>query len=265
VDDLQANRAMGYAEDLKAEAKFKRDLKEGRGTGRYENYIPWVNVHDFPSKGRAHRVFGTVARRIHHFFSDIEWRLFQHLDRCDDVRDIREQFPLDRNITRRTADRIGARHPLVPRTKTLNVMTTDILVDRLVNGKVEREACFVKPSSELEKPSVQAKLEIERIYWTEQEVHFRIFTEREFSRIVTKNLDWLRPIVPDEDQAADLNSPNGQTAAILDAISRMQHLSLRQFCVAIDKEFGADRGSSRALMRHLLATKAVTTDLAFSA
>jgi hypothetical protein len=54
-------------------------------------------------------VFGRKTGRIHHLLSDIEWRLFLHLEWCDLVSDIREPFPLDRAATRQS--QAGAGQP----------------------------------------------------------------------------------------------------------------------------------------------------------
>ena len=48
--------------------KLDRWIKEGRGQGEGENYKSWLTIQDFPSMGRATRVFGWTTNRIHHFF-----------------------------------------------------------------------------------------------------------------------------------------------------------------------------------------------------
>lgn len=37
------------------QAKYERYLKEGRGRGTGESYVPWIKTQDFPSQGRSHR------------------------------------------------------------------------------------------------------------------------------------------------------------------------------------------------------------------
>ncbi len=41
-----------------SDAKNKRWIKDGRGSGRNHEYKPWLTVRDLPSEGRSHRVFG---------------------------------------------------------------------------------------------------------------------------------------------------------------------------------------------------------------
>ena len=40
------------------EKKIARFLAEGRGSGELKNYKPWLNIQDFPSLGRVHRLTG---------------------------------------------------------------------------------------------------------------------------------------------------------------------------------------------------------------
>ena len=81
------------------EKKIARFLAEGRGSGELKNYKPWLNIQDFPSLGRVHRLNGWKTGRIQHFFSDLERDYFYLLDWTREVIDIREQFPLNREKT----------------------------------------------------------------------------------------------------------------------------------------------------------------------
>ena len=85
------------------EAKIARFLKEGRGAGRGPSYKPWLTIQDVPSHGRSHRFVGRVTGRLHHLLSDLEYRTLLIYDWSRIVTDIREQFPLDRDDTRRHA------------------------------------------------------------------------------------------------------------------------------------------------------------------
>lgn len=76
------------------EEKYKRFIKEGRGQGEGTDYKPWLTIQDFPSMGRATRIFGWKTQRIHHLFSDLQLRYFYLLEWEDSVIDIREHYPL---------------------------------------------------------------------------------------------------------------------------------------------------------------------------
>ena len=63
-----------------SEAKNRRWIKEGRGSGRGSEYKPWLTVRDLPSKGRSHRIFGHKSQRTHHLLSDLELAVFLSLE-----------------------------------------------------------------------------------------------------------------------------------------------------------------------------------------
>lgn len=174
------------------------------------------------------------------------------LDWCDDVTDIREQFLLNRDVTRRIAESLGVRHPTDNSIKTPQVMTTDFLVDVLRGDRTCQEACFVKPSSELEKIRVLEKLGIERSFWAEQNIPLRIFTEHEFSPVLTTNLQWLRTLSIDNQSEPWAGHHQEHADAVLRAIPRSNHLHLKKFCFCTDRDLDLEQGSTLALVRHLL-------------
>jgi len=55
---------------------IERRIREGRGTGRGGDYKPWLLVQDVPSQGLASRVKGVKTGRVHHLFSQLEYRSF---------------------------------------------------------------------------------------------------------------------------------------------------------------------------------------------
>ncbi len=252
---------MAYRKNAMDENKIGRLYKEGRGNGRGAEYLPWLTIHDVASHGRSHRVKGRKTGRIHHLLSDNEWRTFLFLDWCDDVTDIREQFPLNREMTRHIAESLSVRHPTDNRTKTPQVMTTDFLVDVLRDGRTWLEACCVKPSAELERPRVLEKLEIERRFWAEQDIPLRIFTELEFSQVLTTNLQWLRTLSFDNQSEPWEGYHHEHAGAVLSAIPRLHDLSLKDFCTRTDRDLSLEPGSALALVRHLVAIKSVSVDL----
>ena len=85
---------------------------------------------------------------------------FLWYDWQDDVVDIREQFPLYRDLTRVVAAEMEIRHPRDPHSRVDIVMTTDLLLtcaDRTVT------AVSCKSSSDFGARTLE-KLEIERRY-----------------------------------------------------------------------------------------------------
>lgn len=131
-----AKRRYGFDDD-----KLARFLKEGRGQGYGQSYRPWLTIQDVSSLGRSSRIRGRKTAREHHLLSDMETALFLLLDWSDSVTDIREQFPLDRDETRRIATEMGVRHPADAQSKTDIVMTTDFVVD--IRERSNHDDCTV--------------------------------------------------------------------------------------------------------------------------
>lgn len=252
---------MAYRKPGMNEAKIVRQYKKGRGQGRGADYLPWLTIYDLASLGRSHRVFGLKTGRIHHFLSDGEWRTFLHLDWCEDVADIREQFPLDRDHTRRIADSLGIRHPIDSISQTLQVMSTDFLIDVWRDGKLRLEACAVKRSEDLENKRTMAKLEIEHRYWAERDVPWHLLTERDFNPVVTKNLQWLRSLSFQKQREPWCGFHQEQAEAVLRAVPRCGSLSLREFCQHMDGDLDLEVGSTLTLIRHLLLIRSLDADL----
>jgi len=108
-------------------AKNERWIKEGRGQGRNQNYKPWLTVRDLPSEGRSHRVFGHKSQRTHHLFSDLELATFLLLEWHSDTEEIREQFPLELDVTIDLAREGGIVHPA--NAGVVQYMSSDFLVN----------------------------------------------------------------------------------------------------------------------------------------
>jgi hypothetical protein len=64
---------------------YEQKIKEGRGSGSGIDYIPWIKIQDFGSKGRVTRVKGIKTLRQHELFSDLERNYFYYLDFSDNV------------------------------------------------------------------------------------------------------------------------------------------------------------------------------------
>ncbi len=237
--------------------------KEGRGTGRGGDYKPWLTVQDVPSSGRVHRVRGLKTGRQHHLLSDIEWRHFLLFDWADDTEDIREQFPLDRALTQQIAEDLGIRHPLDPTTKVPLVMTTDLVVDVIVGGRLVTLARTIKPAAELSKPRILEKLEIERRYWLAQNVEWGILTERDVPMTPVSAILWVH-------QYGYLDNLSQPYPGYFEEKARLvlrelefqpSGLSLRQFCQDMDDLLDLETGTALFLTRHLLATKRLRCDM----
>ena len=167
---------------------FNKYLRKGRGQGIGAEYKPWITVQDFPSIGMVSRVSGTTTGRIHHLMSNLELSLFYLLDWSDDVQDIREQYPLiDLTQAIEIAEKADISYPYDLKSGFPYVLTSDFYLETTQGTMV----MSVKPSSELGKPRVREKLEIERRYWTMRGVQWSIMTENEISQTKASNIEWL--------------------------------------------------------------------------
>jgi hypothetical protein len=195
---------------------------------------------------------------LHHFLSDIERNAFLIYDWAENVVDIREQFPMDRGETRAIAEAMGVRHPVYPRSAVPIVMTTDFLLDTVVDGQAIQAARAVKPPKELADRRVLEKLEIERRYWVGRGIDGGIVTERDLPPVLIQNLSWLAgPWARDEWEAGDAD----RVAVLKEALLTDGGFALGDFCAAIDQRPGMGGGVTIGLIRRLVSTKRWATDL----
>jgi len=230
------------------------------GDGR--DYVPWHTVQRVPTRGQANRVLGRASGREHHLLSELETDCLYLLDWCDDVLDVREQYPLlPLEETLRLADDLGVAHPLHPRQRYPVVMTTDFLVSRRTPFGPVTEALAVKLAAALDDQRTLEKLEIERRYWAARSTRWQLVTERELPRPVVQNVRWAAAVR----DLRDFPVPPADIPALLDALSAQivpAAAPLARICSQQDERLGWRLGTSLALVRHALATKRWHTDLA---
>ncbi len=176
---------MGRRKNLWSYKTYQRFLRNGRGTGYLDNYKPWITIHDFPSKGKVVRILGKKTNRIHHLMSQLEKSFFMILDNDPLVEDIREQFPLNLAESQLISAQLGIKHPEV--NGFPYVMTTDFMVKR--DGVWH--AVQIKPSVELKNKRIMEKFEIEKAYYEQLKIDWRIVTEKDLSLAVSENYYWL--------------------------------------------------------------------------
>ena len=174
------------------EQKIARYIKEGRGSGRKEDYKPWINIQNISSKGRSSRIKGFTSNRIHQLLSDLEAKCFYTLEWDDSIYDIREQYPLlDRDMAMNIARDKNIKYPIDVESKTPIVMTTDFLITKIENGRLVDEAITVKYKKDLENKRVIEKFEIEKEYWNKKGIHWSIVTEDQINQVKIDNIVWM--------------------------------------------------------------------------
>jgi hypothetical protein len=253
---------MGHRRYEVDEAKIYRRLSEGRGSGNGGDYKPFLRVQDVPSLGRRSRILGRKTGRLHHLLSDLETAAFLQADWQDDVIDIQEQFPLDREVTRRIAKGMFVRHPRDTRTATDIVMTTDLVITR----RAGRHAYSVKYLSSLAgrgAARVLEKLEIERRYWLLIGVPFTIVTEVHLPKVRRDNLAWLHPYhnVAGTPWPRD-NYWRDRGCELLGIMQRVDGgVSIQALIAKLERSEAFGTGEPLSLLRWLLSVKIARFDL----
>lgn len=233
-----------------------RRQAEGRGIGRGADYRPWLTVQEVPSHGLSSREYGYMTGREHHCLSSGEADCFVLLEHLPFVTDIREQFPLlPLDTTRRIAAELGVAHPRAPGTGCLNVCTTDFVVTVAANGQTWDEAIAYKQAVALDDGDVLDKLEIERRFWAERGVPWRIVTDQDLPTTRLKNVRWARGRA--DPRGFDL--PAGYTTdrlipLLLDDLMGRPDAALASACRAFDDRVGLPLSTALSLVRHALAT-----------
>lgn len=249
-----AKRKSGWTEE-----KIARYIKAGKGQGELEKYIPWLNVQDFSSKGNVTRINGWKTKRKHEFFSNLERSYFFLLDWSDNVVDIREQFPMDREKTFNIAEEKGISHSNDESSDTIIPMTTDFFVTLVKNKSSVYLARTVKPSKELEDPRVIEKFEIEREYWEGKGIDWGIITEKELPAMLVKNIQWVHKFYfldSEEDELLAL-----EFLKVIKASLNSPNLKIIKVCNKFDDDYNAEVGSAITYFKHLIARKFISFNM----
>ncbi|MBY8031502.1 TnsA endonuclease N-terminal domain-containing protein [Vibrio fluvialis] len=236
------------------EAKFAKMIKEGRGSGEFADYKPWLTVRDLPSLGRVHRVFGHKSKRTHHLLSDLELSVFLMLEWHSEVTQIREQFPLERDVTLRLALDAGIKHPAIAGVD--QYMSSDFLVDSN-NGEQPRFVLQAKYRDALEDNRTVEKLEIERRYWQEKAVPWYLITEVDIPAVVAENIRWLYPAQKEIDEEL---SPQ-QIAFYAHVFEKHPGKTVISVCKELDAAYDLPLGQSLYEVRQLLARRYFSFDI----
>jgi len=233
-------------------------VREGRGRGWSDGYTPWIRIQDFASLGVVSRVKGMTTGRVHHLMSNNELAYFYILDWSDKVTDIREQYPLsDLESAVRIAAQAGIRYPKDRTSGYPYVLTCDFMITTIDGASKART---IKNSSELGDSRVLEKLEIERRYWLEQGVDWKIVTEHEISYQKAKNIEWLYT-------AHGFDATKSTSTSQIQAQDMMRQLllskaySILESALMMEREFILTEGMGLQLFKQLVLNKQITLNL----
>lgn len=247
------------------EKTVQRLETEGRGKGHGSDYKPWLTVMDLSSLGESRRVPGLKTGREHHLFSNVEWDLFLLLEWAQDVVDIREQFPLCRDLTQAIAADLGIRHPCYPGTNVPTVMTVDMLVTRIHNGEKVYEAFNAKRTEEAEDQTSLEKLEIQRYYFETSGIPHRLVFHSEIPLVEARNIELIRGgnLGPDEHEPYSGFYDHHKTlmASLLER-QLAKSISLTEFCDYFDRAQGVTPGTGLRVAKMLMLDRVLVSDLA---
>lgn len=246
-----------------SEARIARLQKEGRGTGEGAQYKPWLEVTEVSSEGVSHRTYSPKTQRDHHFLSDVELAFFRMLEWSRDVVDIREQFPLPRQITRQLATELRIRHPFYPGTHVETVMTIDFMVTRRHSSGTVLEAYDTKRSDGVEDANTIGKLEIVRAACEHGGVPHHLVCHDELPHQKIKQLNWIGTghVTPNETQPTAGFFDDFSARMLDDLRSANKQLRLTDYCASFDDRFCIKRGTGLRLAKILMFRRELMPDL----
>lgn len=237
------------------EVKNAKWIKEGRGAGHGEDYLPWITVRDLASRGRANRVFGHTCQRTHHLLSDLELAVFLILEWRKATTDIREQFPLRFEDTKALAIDAGIKHPQVQGID--QIMSSDFLVNTN-DPNCPKFALQAKYAKDLGDPRTVEKLELERRYWRSKAVPWQIVTEQEIPLVVFQNINWLYPAQRDE---IEDDVWFDRLEFYQHALATNNDLTIIELTRKLDRAYDMELGESLLELRQLMAKRYFKFDI----
>jgi hypothetical protein len=178
----------------------------------------------------------------------------------NDVIDIREQYPLDREISQTIAHQLKIRHPYYPGTKVPTVMTADFLLTVLKNGDETFIVLNAKRDEEAEDERSIEKLEIQRTYFEQLQTPHNLVYHGQLPKQKLKCIAWIREAQlkdgeeePREGYYAALNARMGRELASTTKPSG----SLATYCNSFDERHGLETGTGLRVARMLMQERSL--------
>ncbi|MCO4861238.1 TnsA endonuclease N-terminal domain-containing protein [Cupriavidus sp. WGlv3] len=241
-----------------SEWKIQKFLTEGRGLGERETYKPWFTIADVPSRGKSTRASGDdrFGHRTMHFLSTNEWYKYLHLEADPTCIGIKEQYPhRDRLETIAVAIRLGIKHPEDPIYRVPIVLTTDLVAKFRVDGRTLEKAFAVKDADALENKRTIEKLQLEHTICSIYGLSWECSTNRDLRTRYGDNLERLHGY----DRTLILTS--AQTDLIVAIFLKYPGATASDACLECDRISGTEQGTYLAMLKFLLATRQIITDL----
>ncbi len=119
----------------------------------------------------------------------------------------------------------------------------------------------VKQSTELEKKRVNEKLEIERQYYLAKGIDWGIITEKEISRLLAENVEWVHSAYRLEANSQMDTSQLHGLSTILKSKLQEEDATINKITTALDEEMNVNYGTSLYVFKHLIAKKQLIVNL----
>lgn len=158
-------------------------IEEGRGKGSGASYKPWIQTREISSCGTCSNPKDWKTGRTVELLSQGE-AYFWHMLRWDDnILDIREQYPLDLELTNEICDDRCCKHPGGRNC----YMTTDFYV--IYKDGSEKTFSVKTSRNLLKKRRTKEKLDIERCYWEKfRHVPYEIVFKEDMNVVFAENI-----------------------------------------------------------------------------
>lgn len=178
---------------VKEETKLKQKRCQGEGL----EYIPWILARETSSIGSSFITYNYKTGRPVNLLSEAEAKVFFLLLWADEVSDIKEQYVLDLEETRKIAEALGFRKPA-------KRMSTDFFF-KVKDPVYNFGAISVKASrSQLKNERTREILKIEESYWNNKGVNYKLVFADDINPIVTNNIRNITRITEPEDIEDDV-------------------------------------------------------------
>lgn len=199
------------------------------------------------------RVRGTNGQ-IHHCLSQHEKHFLTILMYDAEVSDIRDQVLLPLEDTLLLAAKHHLKHPYADQCPA--VMSTDFYYCK--GG--QWQAVAIKTTEDLKKKTVQEKLELEGLYWEQENIPWRVVTEEDIPRQLSNNLRRLHSGVPFDRLVPDQKLRQN----LLDAFVELYHdytIPFDEIVGTIEAYCGQHHGTMIQAFKYLVIQKTIFLDL----
>ena len=158
-------------------------MREGRGTGTGASYLPWIKIRELNSIGTATSFPDWKPGRAIELLSQAELWWYAKLRWQDDVVDIREQFPLELELTNSIARNNGIR----PAQNGLKHMTTDLLVTMVDGSEIAFSVKTDRGTLKDNRRTVELQY-VECRYWVSKGVTWKILFKEDLNPVEIRNI-----------------------------------------------------------------------------